>query len=208
MQFWSAIAVTDPAKRKLLAEIAGNQKQIEQCPLYVCWVADLSRNQRIGETLKADLESLPWLETFMVACIDAALAAQNAVVAAQSLGLRTVYIGAMRNDPVRVAELLDLPPRAFVVFGLCVGYADPTDKNEVKPRLPQSIVLHHDCYDPAPESRDRRAYDAEMSKFSARHELQAATWTQRVLNRMGPLKSMNGRERMRAALAKLGFEIR
>jgi hypothetical protein len=29
-----------------------------------------------------------------------------------------------------------------------------------------------------------------------------------VLNRMGPLKSMNGRERMRAALAKLGFEIR
>ena len=52
------------------------------------------------------------------------------------------------------------------------------------------------------------AYDAEMTKFSARHELQAATWTQRVLNRMGPLKSMNGRERMRAALAKLGFEIR
>jgi hypothetical protein len=47
-----------------------------------------------------------------------------------------------------------------------------------------------------------------MTKFSARHELQAATWTQRVLNRMGPLKSMNGRERMRAALAKLGFEIR
>jgi nitroreductase len=208
MQFWSAIAVTDPAKRRVLAEIAGDQKHIEQCPLYICWVADLSRNQRVGETEKTDLESMPWLETFMVACIDAALAAQNAVVAAQSLGLRTVYIGAMRNDPVRVAELLGLPPRAFAVFGLCVGYPDPKAKNEVKPRLPQSIVLHHDCYDPAPETRDRPAYDAEMSKFSARHELQAATWTQRVLNRMGPLKSMNGRERMRAALAKLGFEIR
>ena len=194
MQFWSAIAVSDPAKRKILAEIAGDQKHIEQCPLYICWVADLSRNQRVGEAEKTDLESMPWLETFMVACIDAALAAQNAVVAAQSIGLRTVYIGAMRNDPVRVAELLGLPPRAFVVFGLCVGYADPKAKNEVKPRLPQSIVLHHERYDPAPESRDRPAYDAEMSKFSARHELQAATWTQRVLNRMGPLKSMNGRE--------------
>ena len=33
MQFWSAIAVTDPAKRKMLAEIAGDQKHIEQCPL-------------------------------------------------------------------------------------------------------------------------------------------------------------------------------
>jgi nitroreductase len=208
MQFWSAIAVSDPAKRKILAEIAGNQKHIEQCPLYIAWVADLSRNERLGEALKTDLESVPWLETFMVACIDAALAAQNAVVAAQSLGLRTVYIGAMRNDPIRVAELLGLPPRAFVVFGLCVGYADPLAKNEVKPRLPQSIVLHHDAYDPAPETRDRPAYDAEMSKFSNRHELQATTWTQRVLNRMGPLKSMNGRERMRAALARLGFEIR
>jgi len=189
MQFWSAIAVTDPAKRRVLAEIAGDQKHIEQCPLYICWVADLSRNQRVGETEKTDLESMPWLETFMVACIDAALAAQNAVVAAQSIGLRTVYIGAMRNDPVRVAQLVGLPPKAFVVFGLCVGTADPKAKNEVKPRLPQSIVLHHDGYDPAPETKDRPAYDAEMSKFSARHELQAATWTQRVLNRMGPLKS-------------------
>jgi nitroreductase len=208
MQFWSAITVTDPAKRKILAEIAGDQKHIEQCPLYICWVADLSRNHRVGESEQKDLESMPWLETFMVACIDASLAAQNAVVAAQSLGLRTVYTGAMRNDPVRVAELLGLPPRAFVVFGLCVGYADPKAKNEVKPRLPQSIVLHYNGYDPAPEARDRPTYDAEMSKFSARHELQAATWTQRVLNRMGPLKSMNGRERMRAALARLGFEIR
>jgi nitroreductase len=208
MQLWSAIAVSDPATKKLLAEVAGNQKHIEQCPLYIAWVADLSRNERLSQAEKVDFETLPWLETFMVACIDAALAAQNAVVAAQSLGLRTVYIGAMRNDPVRVAELLGLPPRAFVVFGLCVGYPDPKARNEVKPRLPQTTVLHHECYDAAPEAADRPTYDAQMSKFSARNEMQATTWTQRVLNRMGPLKSMNGRERMRAALARLGFEIR
>ena len=208
MQLWSAIAVSDPAKKKVLAEIAGNQKHIEQCPIYIAWVADLSRNERLSQAEKIPFATVPWLETFMVACIDAALAAQNAVVAAQSLGLRTVYIGAMRNDPVRVAELLGLPPRAFVVFGLCVGYPDPTAKNEVKPRLPQSTVLHHERYDAAPETKDRPAYDAEMSKFSARNEMQATTWTQRVLNRMGSLKSMNGRETIRAALARLGFEIR
>jgi nitroreductase len=208
MQLWSAIAVSDPAKRQVLTEIAGNQKHIEQCPLYICWVADMSRNQRISEATKTDFETMPWLETFMVACIDAALAAQNAVVAAQSIGLRTVYIGAMRNDPARVHELLGLPSKAFVVFGLCVGYADPTSKNEVKPRLPQSTVLHHERYDPAPEAGDRPVYDAEMSKFSARNEMQATTWTQRMLNRMGPIKAMNGRERIRATLARLGFEIR
>lgn len=208
MQLWSAIAVTDPAKRKVLAEIAGGQKHIEKCPLYIAWVADISRNERLSEAEKTPFEVIPWLETFMVACIDAALAAQNAVVAAESLGLRTVYIGAMRNDPAKVHELLGLPPRAFVVFGLCVGYADPKSKNEVKPRLPQSTVLHHDRYDPAPEVHDRPVYDAEMAKFSAGNEMQATTWTARMLNRMGPIKSMTGRERIRATLAKLGFEIR
>jgi nitroreductase len=208
MQLWSAIAVTDPAKRKVLAEIAGNQKHIEQCPLYLAFVADMSRNERMSQAEQVTFENLPYLETFMVACIDAALAAQNAVVAAESLGLRTVYIGAMRNDPAKVHELLGLPQKAFVVFGLCIGYADPAAKDEVKPRLPQSTVLHHERYDAAPEARDRPAYDAEMAQFSTRNEMQATTWTARMLNRMGPLKAMNGRERIRATLARLGFEIR
>ena len=208
MQWWSAIAVTDPAVKKELAVIAGNQKHIEKCPLYIAWVADMARNQRISEAEKVAFETMPWLETFMVACIDVALAAQNAVIAAESLGLGTVYIGAMRNDSVRVAQLLGLPPQAFVVFGLCVGHADPATKAEVKPRLPQSAVLYHGRYGAPAEEADRRAYDAELAAFSAHNEMQTTTWTQRVLNRLGPIKSMNGRERMRAALATLGFEIR
>jgi len=68
-------------------------------------------------------------------------------------------------------------------------------KGSTPARLPQSTVLHHECYEAAPEAAGRPAYDAEMSKFSARKEMQATTWTQRVLNRMGPLNSMNGREK-------------
>ena len=79
---------------------------------------------------------------------------------------------------------------------------------EVKPRLPQSIVVHHDRYDGDAKATARKAYDGEMAKFAVRHEMQASTWTQRVLNRLGPIKSMNGRERMRTALAALGFEVR
>lgn len=208
MQWWSAIAVTDPAVRRELAAIAGDQKHIEQCPLYIAWVADMARHRRIAQAEQVAFETLPWLETFLVACIDVALAAQNAVVAAESLGLGTVYIGAMRNDPVRVARLLGLPTQAFVVFGLCVGYADERVPAEVKPRLPQSAVLHRERYGVPAEMADRRAYDSVLADFSARHEMQATTWTQRVLNRLGPLKAMNGREKLRAALATLGFEVR
>jgi len=208
IQAWSAVVVSDPATRRELATIAGGQKHIEQCPLFIAWVADLARNERIGTGATTTLETLPWLETFLVAAVDTALAAQNAVVAAESLGLSTVYIGAMRNDPLRVAELLGLPPRAFVAFGLCVGYAAPGAEGEVKPRLPQEAVLHHERYDADAAPARLSTYDSDMAAFNRRQRLPAASWTARMLDRMGPLKSMNGRERLRAALARLGFDIR
>jgi hypothetical protein len=68
--------------------------------------------------------------------------------------------------------------------------------------------VHRDGYDGRNTDAERQTYDGEMAKFAARHEMQATTWTQRVLNRLGPIKSMNGREKMRAALASLGFEVR
>ena len=150
----------DPAKLAVLAEIAGGQKHIQQCPIFLVWLADLSRNARLAEEEKTVLEGMPYLESFLVASIDAALAAQNAVVAAESLGLSTVYIGALRNDVVRVAETLGLPPGVVGVFGLCVGYATDAAKAEVKPRLPQANVLHHDTYDHTAEPAQRAAYDA------------------------------------------------
>jgi nitroreductase len=208
MQWTSVVAITDPAKKKVLAEIAGNQKHIEQCPLYLCWVTDMTRNALISKAEKVEFETMPWLETFLVASIDVALAAQNAVVAAESIGLGTVYIGAMRNDPERVAEVLGLPKQCFVLFGLCVGYATEQSAGEVKPRMPQAMMLHRERYDASNADAQRKLHDAEMMRFSARHELQAGSWTQRVLNRLGPIKSMNTRERLRTVLASLGFELR
>jgi nitroreductase len=208
MQWTSVIAITDPEKKKVLAEIAGNQKHIEQCPLYLCFVTDMARNVGIGRVEKTEFQVMPWLETFLVASIDVALAAQNAVVAAESLGLNTVYIGAMRNDPERVAKLLGLPPQCFTLFGLCVGYATEQAAGEVKPRLPQAAMLHHERYDASKAEAMRQVHDGAMKEFSARNELQAGTWTQRVLNRLGPMASMNGRERLAAALAALGFTIK
>lgn len=208
MQWFSVVAVTDPATKKAMAEVSGGQKHIEQCPLFLCWVADLSRNQRLSEAEKTPLEAMPYLEVYTVACVDTALAAQNAVVAAEALGLGTVYIGALRNDPARVAELLGLPKKAFVVFGLCIGYAADGASAEIKPRLPQSMVLHHGKYDANNADAGRKAYDAELEKFSRRNEMEASTWTNRVLVRLGPLKAMSGRNMMRTVLEKMGFEFR
>jgi nitroreductase len=207
LQTWSAVAVNDPATRRELAAIAGGQKHIEQCPLFLVFLADISRNARLAAEAGTELAGLPFLESFLVAAIDAALAAQNAVVAAESLGLGTVYIGALRNDVARVARLLGLPPGAAPVFGLCVGHALPGREGEVKPRLPQAAVLHHETYD-ADDAAHRAAYDPRMAEFSRRNEMADDTWTKRVIARLGTLRALNGRDRLKEALIGLGFPLR
>lgn len=208
LQTWSVVAVTDPDKKAALARIANGQKHIEQCPLFLVWLADVSRNTRLGVEEGVTLETIPHFESFLVAAIDAALAAQNASVAAESLGLAMVYIGAMRNNPVEVGRLLGLPPGAMGVFGMCVGYPLPTVTNEVKPRLPQSAILFRDTYDPGGESAARAAYDARMAAFSRRHEMTQDTWTKRVIGRMGKITAMSGRDKLVSVLNGMGFPLR
>jgi nitroreductase len=208
LQTWSVVEVTDPEKRKVLAEVANGQKHIIECPIFLVFLADVSRNARLAEAEGKTLEVLPYLDAFLVASIDAAMAAQNAVIAAESLGLSTVYIGALRNNVTRVAELLDLPSGAGPVFGLCIGYPKPEAAGEVKPRLPQEVVLHHDCYSTAAEADGRAAYDKRLEAFSRRHEMAAYTWTERVINRMAKLNALTGRDRMKDAFRALGFPMR
>ncbi len=208
MQAWSVVAVTNPDTKAALAAVAARQAHIEQCPLFLVWVADLSRLQRVGLAAGQTLEALPYLETFLVAAMDAAIAAQNAAVAAESLGLATVYIGALRNDVERVASLLGLPPGSFAVTGLCVGYADEAVPAMVKPRLPQSVVLHRERYDSAAETVGVAAYDRALEAFSAAAERSSYSWTARVMSRMGQVSALAGRDRLRDALMRLGFPLR
>ena len=204
LQTWSVVAVTNPAVKAELAKVANNQKHIEQCPLFLVWLADVSRNERLATEEGVTLEGLPFLETFLVAAIDAALAAQNAVVAAESLGLSNVYIGALRNNPQRVAELLGLPKGVMGVFGLCIGYAAPDVTNEVKPRLSQPAILYHGVYGNAQERELRAAYDAEMATFSHRHEMSVDNWTKRVIARMGKIAALSGRDKLVSILQAMG----
>ena len=208
LQTWSVVAVTDPAAKAALAGVASHQKHIEQCPLFLVWLADLSRHRRLGAEERADLPVTAYLETFLVAAIDAALAAQNAVTAAESLGLSTVYIGALRNDPIKVKELLGLPDGAFAVFGLCVGHASADAADNIKPRLPQAAVLHHETYGSANERALRAGYDATMSAFSRRNGMGDETWTARVIKRMGGIAAMSGRHKLVEVLKAMGFELR
>ena len=171
-------------------------------------LADLARFDTIARQNQSNVEGIHFLELFMVALIDAALAAQNAVVALESLGLGSVYIGALRNQPEKVAAELGLPKLVFPAFGLSIGVPDPAAASGIKPRLPQSVVVHREQYDTAVDPAAIAAYDARMSAFQQEQHMADERWTQRVINRVQTPQSLNGRDRMRAALAALGFELR
>ena len=208
LQTWSVVAVEDPERKARLSVLAANQKFIRDAPLLLVWIADLSRLERVGEARGQEMEGLPYLEAFVLGVVDAALAAQNAVTAAESLGLGCVYIGAMRNKPAEVAAELKLPPNAMAVFGLSVGYPDPDVRTEVKPRLPLSLVLHRETYGAPAEAEAIARYDAALAEFSRRNGMGDTAWTPRVLSRIGTLAGLSGRDKMREVLTAMGFGLR
>ncbi|GAA5115670.1 NADPH-dependent oxidoreductase [Alloalcanivorax gelatiniphagus] len=207
LQPWSVVAVRDPERRKRLASLSARQHFVSEAPLLLVWVADLGRARRLAERHGHALEAADYLETALIGFIDVALAAQNAVVAAESLGLGSCFVGAIRNNPEDVAAELDLPPHAVAAFGLAVGRPDPAEHAGVKPRLPQEAVLHHESYDPARADAHVAAYDERLAAYNERYGLTGA-WTDRVLTRLAGPQSMAGRHRLREALEGLGLPVR
>ena len=208
LQLWSVVAVEDAAKRRALSELTGGQKHIAEAPLLLLWVADVARARLVAADAGAPAEGHDFLESFTVAAIDAALAAQNAVVAAESLGLGTVYIGALRNRPEEVAQAVGLPSGAVVVFGLVVGLPDPARPASVKPRLDQSVVLHRESYNLEGQRAGIAAYDGVAKAFQESQGQNPIGWRAQVLARSRDGTALHGRERLKAALRALGFPLR
>lgn len=205
---WSVVAVTDAALRQRLSELVGNQPQVRDAPLQLVWLADLSMLDRLSGAHEFPVEGLDYLEMFLLGALDATLAAQNASIAAQSIGLATVYIGGIRNQMDKVAEVLELPPRVAPVFGMCVGTADPARPTAIKPRPPQSVVLHRDRYGMDAALPGLRQYEEAMQRFYRSQAMEADSWIKRSLKRVATPASLTGRDRLREMLLRLGFPLK
>lgn len=188
LQLWSVVAVTNSERKQRLAQLSNNQSQIVQAPLFLVWLADVARLENIMTADNLDSQGLHQLDLFLIAIIDAALAAQNAVIAAESQNLGTVYIGALRNNAISVSEELQLPEGVFPVFGLCVGYANPEKHISIKPRFPQEAVLHKEVYQTDNQTAAVNAYNEVMRDFYQQNNMNVqGTWanhcSERIQNR-------------------------
>jgi len=207
LQAFSIVAVEDPERKARLAKLAANQRHIVEAPLLLMFVADLARLRSVSAGVGEAGEGLDYTETFLVAVADAAFAAQNVFVALESIGLGACYIGAMRNHPREVAAELGLPPGAFVVFGLTIGYPDPAVETGVKPRLPQSVVLHRERYAaPAPEAI--QGYDEVLREFRLDQLMSDIAWSRQAAGRVRSAQTLMGRHALRDTLQSMGFALK
>lgn len=158
LQVVSVVAVTEPERKAGLAAVSG-QEHVAKAPLVLIWCADLRRLDRACE-LRGYVQNTTYVESFLMCVLDVGIAAQNAVVAAESVGLGVCYLGSIRNDAQRVIDLLQLPRLVVPIVGMAVGW--PAAAPLVRPRLPASAVLYWEHYDREHRDPALLAYDREM----------------------------------------------
>ncbi|MBP2637205.1 MAG: hypothetical protein H6Q72_3112 [Firmicutes bacterium] len=160
-QAFTIIHIKDAQKREAMAEIAGGQKWVKDSPVFLVFCADLYRAEKYWKD--ADKRIFSNQEMFIVATVDAALAAQKAYIAAESLGLGGVFVGGIRNNLGAVSELLKLPQLVYPIFGMCLGY--PAENPGQKPRLPIDVIYKIDQYDDQQDNALVALYDREVKEY-------------------------------------------
>ncbi|KAH6672673.1 Nitroreductase [Plectosphaerella plurivora] len=208
LQAWSVVAIEDPARKDKAALLCGDQDFIRNAPLFLVFCADLDRLTSVSAQHQKPAEALQYLELVLLASGDAMLAAQNATIAAESLGLGACYVGGARNNPRELANLLGLPPRVVGLVGLAVGKPDPAVPGSVKPRLPQAEVLHRETWSNEGQEEHFKEYDQTLQDFNVGQGRVAETWTGRAADRVATVASMHGRHIWSEVLRERNLEIK
>jgi FMN reductase (NADPH) len=185
VQAYSIINVTDNSLRQQLSAISGNYSYVLECPVFLVWCADLFRlRAAYARQEQGEPAYVGTMENLIVATVDTALAAQNAAVAAESLGLGIVYIGGIRNQIAEVARLLKLPQHVYPVFGMCLGY--PDQQTGVRPRLPLAAILHENGYEQERAEEPVAEYDRTMKEYITLRTggKRTSTWSEDMANKL------------------------
>lgn len=201
LQSFSVLSITDRHLRGQIAAIA-KQPYINQNGHLFIFVADQHRAAVIAKQAGVSQTHLGSTDKFIQAVSDAVLAAQNVVNAAESLGLGTVLLGSILNDPRQLISLLGLPQLTFPVLGLIVGH--PAQTPQAKPRLPEAAVHFENRY-ALPEPLALADYDQVIHNYYATRDTnrREETFTARIARFAQVLPEKRGE--LQAAIREQGF---
>lgn len=176
----SVIEVRDRYKKTLLSQNAGNQKWIQEAPVFFVFCLDFYRAKLASEKNGTELKIVDNVEAILVGCTDVGIALANAIAAAESLGLGIVPIGGIRRNPEAFIEILNLPDYVYPISGLVVGV--PRNDPGQKPRLPLEAVLHKEQYNKNVQRKLIDQYDETMTVYHSEREdgKKTANWSRSI----------------------------
>jgi nitroreductase len=155
MMLYSIIEVTEQGTKDKLVRTCDNQPFIARAPFVLLFLADY---QRWYDTFQVSgVEQLceqngiamrkPGEGDLFLACCDALIAAQTAVIAAESLGIGSCYIGDIMENYEEHRELFELPKYTFPISLVCFGY--PTRQQQERAltrRFDKRYIVFEDRY--------------------------------------------------------------
>ncbi len=209
LQQYSILDLRDPAKKSALAELCGTAWMAD-APVLLVFCGDLRRAQRACE-IRGHAFQQNTLDSFMNAAVDAALAMQAMILAAEAARLGCCCISQVRKRLPDMAHLLNLPNRVFPVAGLAAGW--PGEARDVTRRLPPPVVIHRDLYDdaglaPEIDDYDQRRHAARplgnqinVEKFGT---VEFYGWSENAARRLAEPSDLGG---LREFLESHGFDL-
>lgn len=147
-QLYTILDITDQSIKDRLVETCDHQPMIAQAKMVLVFCADCKKWYDAYMAVGCQTRK-PGVGDLMLAVTDTMIAAQNAVTAAESLGIGSCYIGDIMENCEQQRELLKLPEYVVPVGMLIFGY--PTDQQLRRPkpkRVDMKFILHENRYHP------------------------------------------------------------
>jgi nitroreductase len=184
LMLYSIIEVNGQAAKATLAVSCDHQPFIARAPWVLLFLADYQRwfdyfqfcatgdfARRAGLPVRKPAEG-----DLMLACCDALIAAQTAVIAAESCGLGSCYIGDIMENYETHRDLFKLPRYTFPICLLCLGYPTQAHKaRQATGRFDRQFIVFEDSYRRLGESEFDEMFEKEQARaFKSREELNGA----------------------------------
>ena len=173
MMLYSVVEIEDQAVKDELAVSCDNQPFIAKAPWVLVFLADFQKwidvfgVSNVRRLPGVEHKDVPGPGDLVLACCDALIAAQNAVIAAESLGIGSCYIGDILENAETHARLLQLPNHTMPVTMLCFGRSP--EPIEPRKRYTERMV-YKNVYRRMSEA-EARAMNDDLARLWAPHGL-------------------------------------
>lgn len=165
-QLYTILDITDQRTKDRLAVSCDNQPFIATAKMVLIFCADCKKWYDAFRFAGCQPRK-PAVGDLLLAVSDANIAAQNAVAAAQSLGIGSCYIGDIMENCEIHREMLNLPEYVFPAAMLVFGYPTRQQKDRQKPiRADLKHIVHENGYREMDEAELRQLYAIRTGELS------------------------------------------